>query len=85
VRPPGNRNPEPDEIAKCEPVLKAQLAALRRGYRRAGKFAASACLRERHPDLRCAAPSAVRGNQLCHVPPAYLLRDPSKKKEAWED
>src|SRR6185295_12797797 len=28
-RPPGNRNPEPDEVAACEPFLKAQLAAIR--------------------------------------------------------
>jgi DNA polymerase len=87
-RPPGNRNPEPDEIAKCEPFLKAQLAALRpRVIVALGKFAAQCLLRDDSPISR------LRGNFRTYegiqlMPtfhPAYLLRDPSKKKEAWED
>ena len=87
-RPPGNRNPEPDEIEKCEPFLKAQLAALRPHVIVAlGKFAAQCLLRDETPISR------LRGTFRSYegIPlmptfhPAYLLRDPSKKKEAWED
>jgi len=87
-RPPGNRNPEPDEIAKCEPFLKGQLSALRpRVIVTLGKFAAQCLLRDDTPISR------LRGNfrtyeGIALMPtfhPAYLLRDPSKKKETWED
>ncbi len=87
-RPPGNRNPEPDEIEACEPFLKRQLAALRpRMIVTLGKFAAQCLLRDDTPISR------LRGNFRTYegiqlMPtfhPAYLLRDPSKKKETWED
>lgn len=87
-RPPGNRNPEPDEIAACEPFLKKQLGAIRpRMIVALGKFAAQCLLRDDTPISR------LRGNFRTYegiqlMPtfhPAYLLRDPSKKKEAWED
>jgi len=87
-RPPGNRNPEPDEIAACEPFLKKQLAAIRpRMIVTLGKFAAQCLLRDDTPISR------LRGQFRSYegVPlmptfhPAYLLRDPTKKKEAWED
>jgi len=87
-RPPGNRNPEPDEIEACEPFLKKQLAALRpRVIVTLGKFAAQCLLRDETPISR------LRGNFRTYegvqlMPtfhPAYLLRDPSKKKETWED
>jgi uracil-DNA glycosylase family 4 len=87
-RPPGNRNPEPDEVASCEPFLKKQLAALRpRVIVTLGKFAAQCLLRDDTPISR------LRGNFRSYegvtlMPtfhPAYLLRDPSKKKEAWAD
>jgi len=87
-RPPGNRNPEPDEVAACEPFLKKQLAALRpRVIVTLGKFAAQCLLRDDTPISR------LRGNFRTYegitlMPtfhPAYLLRDPSKKKEAWTD
>jgi DNA polymerase len=87
-RPPGNRNPEPDEVAACEPFLKKQLAALRpRVIVALGKFAAQCLLRDDTPISR------LRGNFRTYegitlMPtfhPAYLLRDPSKKKEAWTD
>jgi uracil-DNA glycosylase family 4 len=87
-RPPGNRNPEPDEVAACEPFLKKQLAALRpRMIVTLGKFAAQCLLRDDTPISR------LRGNFRTYegislMPtfhPAYLLRDPSKKKEAWTD
>ena len=87
-RPPGNRNPEPDEIAACEPFLKQQLAAIGpRMIVTLGKFAAQCLLRDDSPISR------LRGNFRTYegiqlMPtfhPAYLLRDPTKKKEAWED
>jgi len=87
-RPPGNRNPEPDEVSKCEPFLKQQLAAIRpRMIVTLGKFAAQCLLRDETPISR------LRGNFRTYegIPlmptfhPAYLLRDPSKKKETWTD
>jgi uracil-DNA glycosylase family 4 len=87
-RPPGNRNPEPDEVATCEPFLKRQLAAIRpRMIVALGKFAVQCLLRDDSPIGR------LRGNFRSYegIPlmptfhPAYLLRDPSKKKPAWED
>ena len=87
-RPPGNRNPEPDEVAACEPFLKKQLAALRpRMIVALGKFAVQCLLRDETPIGR------LRGNLRSYegIPlmptfhPAYLLRDPSKKKLAWDD
>lgn len=88
-RPPGNRNPEPDEIESCEPFLKKQLAALRPKVIVAlGKFAAQ-WLTGR-PE---AAISGLRGNWYRYegIPvmptyhPAYLLRTPGQKRVVWED
>ena len=87
-RPPGNRNPEPDEVASCEPFLKKQLGAIRpRMIVALGKFAVQCLLRDDSPISR------LRGNLRTYegIPlmptfhPAYLLRDPSKKKLAWDD
>jgi uracil-DNA glycosylase len=87
-RPPGNRNPEPDEVAACEPFLKKQLGAIRpRMIVALGKFAVQCLLRDDAPISR------LRGNLRSYegIPlmptfhPAYLLRDPSKKKLAWDD
>jgi DNA polymerase len=87
-RPPGNRDPEPDEVAQCEPFLKRQLAAIRpRMIVALGRFAVQCLLRDGSPISR------LRGNMRSYegIPlmptfhPAYLLRDPSKKKLAWED
>jgi DNA polymerase len=87
-RPPGNRNPEPDEIEACEPFLKRQLAALRpRMIVTLGKFAAQCLLRDDTPISRLRGNfRAYEGIQLMPTfHPAYLLRDPTKKKETWED
>lgn len=87
-RPPGNRNPEPDEIAACEPFLKAQLAAIQpKAIVALGKFAAQTLLRDETPITR------LRGNWRTYegirlMPtfhPAYLLRSPAEKAKAWED
>src|SRR5216683_2393523 len=87
-RPPGNRNPEPDEIEACEPFLRAQLGSIRPKVIVAlGKFAAQTLLRDATPITR------LRGNwrEYCGIPlmptfhPAYLLRNPVEKKNAWLD
>ena len=87
-RPPKNRNPEPDEIAACEPFLVEQLQSLRpRVICALGKFAAQTLLKT---DI---AISALRGRFHSYhgirlMPtyhPAYLLRNPGAKKQVWED
>ncbi|MGC3999628.1 MAG: uracil-DNA glycosylase [Anaeromyxobacter sp.] len=87
-RPPGNRNPEPDEIAACEPFLRAQLSAIRPKVIVAlGKFAAQTLLRDPTPISRLrgrwASYEGVKLMPTFH--PAYLLRSPDEKKKAWED
>ncbi len=87
-RPPGNRNPEPDELAACEPFLRAQLEAIRpRVIVALGKFAAQTLLRDTTPISRLrgrwAEYQGVRLMPTFH--PAYLLRSPEEKKRAWED
>ncbi|MGE0363467.1 MAG: uracil-DNA glycosylase family protein [Vicinamibacterales bacterium] len=87
-RPPGNRNPEPDEVATCEPFLFQQIAAIRpRVIVALGKFAAQSLLRSTEPITRLRGRVfEFRGASL--VPtfhPAYLLRNPPAKREVWED
>lgn len=87
-RPPGNRNPEPDEVAACEPFLKKQLGAIRpRMIVALGKFAAQCLLREDTPISRLRGNfRSYEGIQLMPTfHPAYLLREPARKKEAWQD
>jgi DNA polymerase len=87
-RPPENRNPEPDEIAACEPFLKAQLASVRpKVIVTLGKFAAQTLLKDQTAITR------LRGQwrEYEGIPlmptfhPAYLLRVPAEKKLAWGD
>ena len=87
-RPPGNRDPEPDEIAACEPFLKAQIAAIRpRVVVALGRFAVQTLLRDATPISRQRGRwreyEGVRLMPTFH--PAYLLRNPAEKKPAWED
>ena len=87
-RPPGNRNPEPDEVDQCEPFLFRQVAAIKPKVIVAlGKFAAQSLLHTTDPITRLRGRSfSYRGAVL--VPtfhPAYLLRNPSAKREVWED
>jgi uracil-DNA glycosylase family 4 len=87
-RPPGNRDPEPDEIAACEPFLKAQIAAVRpRVVVALGRFAVQTLLRDDTPvgkqRGRWREYEGVRLMPTFH--PAYLLRNPAEKKPAWED
>jgi len=88
-RPPGNRNPEPDEIAACEPFLRAQLHGIGPEVVVAlGKFAAQTLLRDSTPITRMRGQWRVyEGMKLMPTfHPAYLLRNPpGEKKKAWED
>jgi len=87
-RPPENRNPEPDEVASCEPFLKKQLSVLRpRMIVTLGKFAAHCLLRVDTPITRLRGTwKSYEGIQLMPTyHPAFLLRDPSRKRECWAD
>jgi len=91
-RPPGNRNPQPEEVAACEPFLLRQIELLRpRLLLVTGRFAAHSVL---HTD---APVGALRGrvHRLClggaEIPavvtyhPAYLLRNLADKAKVWAD
>jgi uracil-DNA glycosylase len=87
-RPPGNRNPEPDEVEQCQPFLFRQIDTVKPKVIVAlGKFAAQCLLRTNDPITR------IRGREFKYrdailIPtyhPAYLLRTPSAKREVWED
>lgn len=94
-RPPRNRNPEPDEVASCSPFLRRQISIIRPKVVVAlGKFAGQTLKQEETPISRLRGrihdlphwDEASEGIKL--VPtfhPAYLLRNPPAKKEAWED
>ena len=87
-RPPGNRNPEPDEVATCEPFLFEQLAIVQpRVVVALGKFASQSLLRTTEPITKLRGRVFEwRGASL--IPtfhPAYLLRNPPAKREVWED
>jgi DNA polymerase len=87
-RPPGNRNPEPEEVAKCTPFLKAQIALIQPKLIIAmGRFAAQTLL------ASDATIASLRGRVFRYegVPlivtyhPAYLLRNLPDKAKAWAD
>jgi DNA polymerase len=87
-RPPGNRDPQPEEVAACLPFLKLQVELLRPKVIVAlGRIAAHNLLGTEEP-MR-----DLRGRDLHYegIPvvvtwhPAFLLRDPSRKPETWQD
>jgi uracil-DNA glycosylase family 4 len=87
-RPPQNRNPEPDEIAQCEPFLFRQIDAIKPKVIVAlGKFSTQTLLRTEEPISKLRGRIFdYRGAKL--IPtfhPAYLLRNPSSKREVWDD
>ncbi len=87
-RPPGNRNPAPAEVAACEPFLRKQLTALRpKMIVTLGKFAAHTLLQVDTPITRLRGTfSSYEG--IAVMPtyhPAYLLREPARKRDAWQD
>jgi DNA polymerase len=87
-RPPRNRDPHPDEVAECEPFLARQVEVIApRMIVTLGKPAA-------HLLLKTTAPiSALRGKfqeyrgikVMPTFHPAFLLRDPSRKRDTWND
>jgi DNA polymerase len=87
-RPPGNRVPEQEEGATCSPFLFRQIDVVRPEVLVAlGATAATWLLGARQPlaGLRGRV-HGVRGTKLIVTyHPAYLLRDPRQKKEAWAD
>jgi len=87
-RPPGNRNPEPDEVDSCEPFLLRQIGSIRPKVIVAlGAVAARALLRTNEPISHLRGRVYKCGFALV-VPtfhPAFLLRSPEKKREVWED
>ena len=87
-RPPGNRNPEPDEIKTCFPFLERQIAAIQPDFIIAlGTFAAQTLLGTATPISRLRGRfheyKGIRVVPTYH--PAYLLRNPDKKRDVWED
>jgi len=87
-RPPGNRNPEPEEIAQCEPFLRRQVELLRPKIILAmGRFAVQTLLQTNEPIGRLRG----RVHRYHDVPvvvtyhPAYLLRNLPDKAKAWAD
>jgi len=87
-RPPENRNPEPDEVAACEPFLKKQIDIVRPeiivGL---GKFAVQTLLNSKVPISKLRGVwASYHGIKLMPTfHPAYLLRNPADKKLVWED
>ncbi len=87
-RPPGNRDPKPEEVAACEPYLRRQIALVQPKIILAvGRIAAQNLLKTSQPLSR------LRGKVHSYddIPvvvvyhPAYLLRNPVAKRQAWED
>jgi DNA polymerase len=88
-RPPGNRNPEPDEVATCSPFLLRQIAIVKpRVIVALGTFAAQMLLGTDAPISRLRGRVHDYRDGIRLVPtfhPAYLLRSPDKKRDVWED
>ena len=87
-RPPGNRDPRPDEIQTCRPYLNRQVETLRpKVIVAVGRPSAQSLLRTNRPLTRLRG----RVHGLAGIPlvvtyhPAYLLRSPAQKTHAWED
>ena len=87
-RPPGNRNPDPDEIKACFPFLERQIAVIKPDFICALGIIATQTLLETKEPI-----SKLRGRfhdykgikVLPTYHPAYLLRNPDKKRDVWED
>ncbi len=87
-RPPENRNPEPDEVAACEPFLKKQIDIIGPDIIVGlGKFAVQTLLNSKVPISKLRGIwASYHGIQLMPTfHPAYLLRNPADKKLVWED
>lgn len=87
-RPPGNRNPLPEEVAQCEPYLVRQVQLVQpRLILAMGRFAVQSILRSSEPIGKLRG----RVHEYQGVPvvvtyhPAYLLRNPADKALSWDD
>ena len=93
-RPPGNRNPAPEEVAQCMPYLQRQIALLQPKIIFAmGRFAAQALLRDSIDQIDAIPLGRLRGqvHRLGNTPvvvtyhPAYVLRNLPEKAKLWAD
>ncbi len=89
-RPPGNRDPRPDEVSACAPYLRRQLELLQpRAIVALGRVAAQNLLESKAPLARLRG--RVHHYADTGIPvwvtyhPAYLLRSPADKAKAWQD
>jgi len=93
-RPPGNRTPTPAEIQACLPFLQRQIALIKpRVLLLVGGAAAKTMLQKTEGIMRLrgrwfeyqADDHSPPGATLATFHPAYLLRSPAQKREAWRD
>jgi uracil-DNA glycosylase len=89
-RPPGNRDPKPEEVSRCLPFLAAQIALLKPKIMLAvGRIAAQNLLATDAPLARLRGKVHRFGDAdtplVITYHPAYLLRTPADKRKAWED
>lgn len=89
-RPPGNRDPRPEEVAACLPYLHRQIALIRpRLMLAVGRIAAQNLLATDTPIGRLRGKvhrfGAAGTPLVITYHPAYLLRSPTEKRKAWED
>jgi len=93
-RPPGNRNPQPEELLQCAPFLERQVALLQPKIIVAmGRFAVQSLLKDTVPQVESMPLGKLRGQIYSYrgIPvvvtyhPAYLLRSLAEKAKAWAD
>jgi len=88
-RPPNNRNPEAEEIENCYPFLLQQITVIQpRIICALGTFAAQTLLQTKTPIGRLRGGSHYFDEHTRVIPtyhPAFLLRNPNKKRDVWED
>jgi DNA polymerase len=93
-RPPGNRNPKPEEVTQCLPYLERQVALLKPKMILAmGRFAVQALLHDSMPEVESTPLGKLRGRVYAYqgLPvvvtyhPAYVLRNLPEKAKVWAD
>lgn len=88
-RPPGNRDPEPDEVRACTPILRGQITLIRpRVIVALGRVAAANLLGRADSVTRLRRSTDLEAHGVPVIVtwhPAYLLRNPSAKRETWDD
>jgi len=87
-RPPGNRPPQPDEVANCRGYFERQLEIIRPEFICClGASAAQALLATEEPIGKLRGRWFTHGSAavICTYHPSYLLRNPAAKRDVWED